>query len=535
MSETESTYSVELVGFSEADAEQAVTHVAEVFGLPLDKARALVAKAPVFVKRGADGANAKRVTKALLRMGARVRIHDERTGKVQAYKPKAHPAAEPPPPPSVPVSVPAVRVDPVKAAIAERAAAEKLASERAAAEAAAVTADAPPVEVDETPAYAPSADMLLALRRLGLSDEDEAPRSRRGGEELADDDLEDDDEDEDEDEDDEDHEDDDEASAPGDAGPAEPSLAVEGRRCAACRSPLPRGRTCGACGFDQVAGDRYCPTCRLPIVPTTGTRLRVRLVRALVLFLVPMGVVVESTVLGPLAAATSVVVVAAIVVGVLRLGVAHRCKQCDRETVVEHLSPKERHAGDRWRASLGGATAALVVLAAVLGVLFFRRPVLDVRTAAGHWSAKLPVTHRDLASSSANVPTPWGPAAPVAFAYAFNSQLPMSLYGVVSLEVPASVRELVEVSPDDLDALLHASASLLFKGNLVGYPANTSFGAERGRGSRFTGRFQGQSISGELRAKAYGRAVVMLVVAGEPAVGRTLDGSEFFDTLSAGR
>ncbi len=96
MIKLEDTYTIDLLGFSGADAEAAIAALNRTFGMERNEAlRCVCSPVPVRVKAGATAADARRFASVLLGMGADVRVTSEWSGAQRQYASKDLPSPAP--------------------------------------------------------------------------------------------------------------------------------------------------------------------------------------------------------------------------------------------------------------------------------------------------------------------------------------------------------------------------------------------------------------------------------------------------------
>lgn len=454
MTDVESTYSVEVLGFSaEADPEELAASVSRFFGISLEEGRRLVGKAPIRVKRNAAPDVAQQLVRQLLKLGADVVVRNEQSGDERTYRvPERKPARD--------STVPAESV---------RAAEAAPRSKKTGRTSSSPDSGSPSGERDS---FEPAP---RSSQPFGPVSGPRPPAT---------------------------------LSLPPPSSPLLGAAPVSAKIdfCGSCTRPVDKGETCTRCGWNNARKVRSCRQCKRPLVVVSAVTHKPAVLGAIAIASCVISVALFFLFGGVVAAALlSLCAGASLLVDALTL--RHACKSCAVAVYSEKLQKEE---AARLRIARGKSLSLAIACAAIMGgflaVTSFSGRTLSSSAFGIAWTLPIPWTHDQVGSEVASIRVPAGERR-MRVQFAERPYVGGATYSLAHLQYshPAGPAE-----PDKpgLEAAMKQVVEVVYAGTLSGpaEPAGDSLEVA------FSGTFHGKKVFGRMRGTQYEHDLLFVVV-----------------------
>ena len=524
------TFSVEVLTFSSGPEDEIlVRSVSDAFGIGFEDALGIVERAPIRVKRGADGAMTKQLVGQLMTLGADVRIRNEQTGDEKTYKASLSGAASIPPmainspmpltsvfprplkekaritsdpgPDSSPISsrvrpgVPLVHAVTITTTPGATAGDDDPISERG---------PSSPARAADRLSSSPAID-----RQTSNPGVDRRPSNPGVGRQPSSSGL------------------DRQPSLPGVDRISEPSRQSDIAVCLSCSRRTEKGSNCAFCGWSNTDSKRYCRQCKKPI--TAGSSWTSSQAGGIMIGALAAGAI-GLWFFGALGGAAAASLVAGAGLAANGVFTSYRCAPCkvslnDALTLDSREERALRVA--RWKYYVYGAF--FVAVSVILFLPLTRTTSMLIDSFGVAWRATPPRTHTKIENKLFTVKTDLGPVRLVT-RVSENPRLSIRSYLLGQMALPtASAAKLDEAG---LERVMRQAIEAAVPGSKVGPSEPIRIHDVPGRQGTFDVAMDGQTLTGKARVHQFNDEVVLLLFTATSAeAAADSSGTDYFDSL----
>lgn len=523
----EHTFSVEVLTFSSGPEDEIlVRSVSDAFGIGFEDALGIVQRAPIRVKRGADGAMTKQLVGQLMTLGADVRIRNEQTGDEKTYKASLSGAASIPPvaisspmpltsvfprpakdsaritgdpgPDSSPISSLLRPGVPLVHAVTIKTSPEGTAGENDDR----ISEPGPPSPVRAADRRASSPGVDRQPSSPGVNRQPSLPGVTR------------------------------QPSNPGGDRISEPLPISQSKQpdiamCASCSRRTEKGSNCAFCGWSNIDSKRYCRQCKKPIIAAsswTSSQAGGILIAALAAGAVGLWF------FGALGGAAAVSLVVGAGIAANGAFTSYRCAPC-KLSINEALTldSREERALRRARSKYYVFGAFFVVLSVGLLVPLTRSTSMLIDSFDVAWRATPPRTHTKIENKLFTVKTDLGSLRLVT-RVSDNPRLSIRTYLLGQIALPTGFA--TKLDDAGLERVMRQAIEAAVPGSKVGPSEPLRRHDVPGRQGTFEATIDGQAMTGKARVHYFNDEIVLLLFTATSAeAAADSSGTDYLDSL----